>query len=137
MFSRDDFIIFLVILFLPLFLALFTHNQIPFSVEIKDKKEPYVKKISEIPAKVIWLDARTIDKFQTQHIPSAIHFELTNWEFSLEKLFAVYEPNFDIVVYCDASCTSSKEVAKRLRQELKVENIFYLEGGFTAWQNKK
>lgn len=137
MFTRHDCITFWVILLLPLFLAIFTHKQIVIRVESNDKRDPYAKQISEINERVIWLDARSEEKFQAEHIPAAIHFALKNWESSLEKLFAVYESNLSIVVYCDANCESSKDVAQRLRKELKVENIFYLEGGFAAWQNRK
>jgi hypothetical protein len=38
------------------------------------------------------------------------------------------------VVYCSSlSCNASREVARRLRREAQLPDVFVLEGGWEAW----
>ena len=42
------------------------------------------------------------------------------------------------VVYCSSlSCNASREVARRLRKEAQLSDVFVLEGGWEAWMKKK
>ncbi len=83
---------------------------------------------------LIWVDARTVDEFQTAHIPGAIPLNEDNWEEQLVNLLLVWEPGKPVVVYCDSGgCHSSKAVAQKLRSELQSEEVYHLQGGWEAW----
>jgi len=42
------------------------------------------------------------------------------------------------VVYCSSlNCNASREVARRLRDEAQLKNVFVLEGGWEEWLKKK
>jgi rhodanese-related sulfurtransferase len=47
-------------------------------------------------------------------------------------------PDKKVVVYCSAeSCNAAREVAKRLRDETQLKNVFVLQGGWEEWLKKK
>jgi len=85
---------------------------------------------------VIWLDARTLEEFEKDHIPGSIFFDENNWEAGVFALMEVWlgQPR-PIVIYCgSASCGTSKRIAERLRESLLEAEIYSLKGGWDAWQ---
>lgn len=82
---------------------------------------------------VLWLDSRKKSKFESAHVGNAIWVSFKDWEGSLMSIFENFEPGQNIVVYCNASCSTSRNIAKQLREELGQENIFFLKGGYEAW----
>ena len=51
------------------------------------------------------------------------------------QMLAVWSPEKRVVVYCGSeSCGSSREVARRLRNDAQLKNVFVLEGGWEAWK---
>lgn len=82
---------------------------------------------------VLWLDSRKKSKFESAHVENAIWVSFKDWEGSLMSIFENFEPGQNIVVYCNASCSTSRNIAKQLREELGQENIFFLKGGYEAW----
>ena len=55
----------------------------------------------------------------------------------LAKFLPNWSPDKRIVVYCSAeSCNAAGEVAKRLRDEAQLQNVFVLQGGWEEWQKK-
>jgi rhodanese-related sulfurtransferase len=43
-----------------------------------------------------------------------------------------------VVVYCSSlSCNAALEVAKRLRDEAQLKNVYVLEGGWEEWLKEK
>lgn len=84
---------------------------------------------------VIWLDARSIEAFEEEHIPGAIFFDESNWDSGVFALMEAWlsQPR-PIVIYCgSASCGTSKRVAERLRESLPEAEIYSLKGGWDAW----
>lgn len=84
---------------------------------------------------VIWLDARSMEEFEEDHIPGALYF---NEGSSDSVLFALMEAWLSeprpIVIYCgSASCGTSKRVAERLLESLPEAEIYSLKGGWGAW----
>ena len=86
---------------------------------------------------VIWVDARPDDEFASDHVPGAISLNEDRWNELLPQFLAVWVPGKKIVVYCSSlSCNASREVARRLRKEAQLSDVFVLEGGWEAWLKK-
>lgn len=84
----------------------------------------------------IWVDARSLEKYEQAHIPDAVFFDEDAWDDSLVDLMNRWltEPH-PIVVYCGSeSCGTSRRVAERLREALPDAEIYSLKGGWDAWQ---
>ena len=86
----------------------------------------------------IWVDARPEDEFDRQHVPGALLLNEDRWNELLPQMLAVWSPEKRIVVYCSSeSCGASREIARRLRQQAELKNVFVLEGGWEAWLGTK
>ena len=82
---------------------------------------------------VFWIDARTDEDFERGHLEGAILLNEERWEELLVEFLDAWIPDATTVVYCSSqACLRSHEVAERLREELGVEEIFALEGGWEA-----
>ena len=85
----------------------------------------------------IWLDARPDDEFANDHVPGAISLNEDRWNELLPQFLTVWTPGKKVVVYCSSlSCNASREVARRLRKEAQLSDVFVLEGGWEAWLKK-
>jgi rhodanese-related sulfurtransferase len=85
----------------------------------------------------IWVDARPDDEFANDHVPGAISLNEDRWNELLPQFLAVWAPGKKIIVYCSSlSCNASREVARRLRKEAQLSDVFVLEGGWEAWLKK-
>ena len=86
---------------------------------------------------VVWVDARPDDEFAHDHVPGALSLNEDRWNELLPQFLAVWSPGKKIVVYCSSlSCNASREVARRLRNEAQLPDVFVLEGGWEAWLKK-
>jgi rhodanese-related sulfurtransferase len=86
----------------------------------------------------IWVDARPDDEFARDHVPGAVSLNEDRWNELLPPFLAVWSPEKKIVVYCSSQgCNASREVARRLRAEAQLKNVFVLEGGWEAWLKEK
>jgi len=85
-------------------------------------------------AAALLVDARSEGAFEVAHIPEAVSLNETRWEDRLPIVFAAWKPGTRIVVYCDsAACGGSQDVARRLRRELGIDEIYVLKGGWQTW----
>lgn len=92
-----------------------------------------VAQAAQLDEPFLWIDARTAEEFAEGHIPGAIHVSEDNWEEGLFRLMEQWEGQA-LVVYCGSdACASSKQVARRLRQELGIDNAYSLYGGWELW----
>ncbi|MCM8542750.1 MAG: rhodanese-like domain-containing protein [Lentisphaeraceae bacterium] len=133
MLNKKEYIVIAVILLFPIIPSYFLSGSIILK-SIEDLSDPFGRKIEDVDkGNVLWLDARTQQKFEEKHIPGAILVNSKDWEGSLARLFEVFEPGKTIIVYCNKGCSSSRSVASRLRSELGQENIYYLFGGMDSW----
>ena len=83
----------------------------------------------------IWIDARPEEEFTREHIPGALLLNEDRWNELLPAMLAAWSPEKRVVVYCASeSCGSSREVARRLRNDAQLKNVFVLEGGWEAWK---
>ena len=87
---------------------------------------------------VIWVDARPDEEFAHDHVPGALPLNEDRWNELLPQFLAMWSPEKKVVVYCSSlSCNASREVARRLRKEAQLSDVFVLEGGWEAWFKKR
>jgi rhodanese-related sulfurtransferase len=87
---------------------------------------------------IIWVDARPDEEFARDHVPGALSLNEDRWNELLPQFLAAWSPGKKIVVYCSTlSCNASREVARRLRREAQLPDVFVLEGGWEAWLKKR
>ncbi len=80
------------------------------------------------------IDARPAADYEARHIPGALPLSGPRWEAELPPIIQAWRPGRRVVVYCDdAGCGASQEVARRLRRELGIDEVFVLNGGWGAW----
>jgi rhodanese-related sulfurtransferase len=85
----------------------------------------------------IWVDARPDEEFARDHVPGALSLNEDRWNELLPQFLAGWSPGEKVVVYCSSlSCNASREVARRLRKEAQLPDVFVLEGGWEAWVKK-
>lgn len=85
--------------------------------------------------RILWVDARSESEFEAGHIAGAILVNEDDWEAGLMRLFDVWDMEQILIIYCGAeACQSSLRVMERLRAELGEDEIYYLKGGWKAWQ---
>ncbi len=84
--------------------------------------------------RVLILDARAPSQFAEAHIPGALSLYPGNFDDDLVTVVDSWQPNLSIVIYCDdAQCRSSNVIARRIRDELGLDSIYLLEGGWSLW----
>ncbi len=83
---------------------------------------------------VLWADARPPAAFAAAHIPGAVNVTEADWEPSLAGFVGAWRPGQAVVVYCAGdTCDTSRSVAARLRRDLKLADVYVLQGGWEAW----
>jgi rhodanese-related sulfurtransferase len=86
----------------------------------------------------LWVDARPDVEFERDHIPAAVLLNEDRWNELLPQFLVTWSPEKRVVVYCSSqSCNASREVARRLRDEAQLKNVFVLQGGWEEWLKKK
>jgi rhodanese-related sulfurtransferase len=86
---------------------------------------------------VQWIDARSRAKYERTHIPGALLLNEDEWEKLVGPFLDAWDPDKMLVVYCDGgTCDASKSVAERIRNELKLGNVYVLKGGWEEWLGK-
>ena len=78
------------------------------------------------------------NEYQEDHIPNAISLNEDRWNEELPQFLAQWAPEKKVVVYCSTkSCNLAGDVARRLRDEAQLKNVFVLEGGWEEWLKKR
>jgi len=86
----------------------------------------------------IWIDARTDEEYARDHVLGAISLNEDHWNTLLPQFLASWSPDKKVIVYCSSlSCNASREIARRLRKEAQLQNVFVLEGGWEEWLKKR
>jgi rhodanese-related sulfurtransferase len=86
---------------------------------------------------ISWIDARSIEAFEMDHIPEAILLNEDHWEEHFDQFIQTWDGVSTLVVYCDSrTCAASKGVAERLKESLGFDEVFVLKGGWETWQNR-
>ena len=86
----------------------------------------------------IWVDARPDVEFERDHVPGAVQLNEDRWNELLPQFLAAWSPEKRVVIYCSSqSCNASREVARRLRDEAQLKNVFVLQGGWEEWLKRR
>jgi len=118
--------------------AIYFRNKISWQSPIPASELVTVEQARSCVANVIWVDARPYNEFERDHIPGAISLNEDRWNELLPQFLGQWSPEKKVVVYCSAeSCNASREVAKRLRDEAQLKDVFVLDGGWEGWLKNK
>ena len=87
---------------------------------------------------VLWIDARSVEKFEEQHIPGAILLNEFDWNALLmENYHVITNQDRPLVIYCGSySCKASTTIADKLRA-IRVPDVYVLKGGWDAWLTRR
>jgi 3-mercaptopyruvate sulfurtransferase SseA len=82
---------------------------------------------------VLWVDARA--GRQAGRIEDAVFLNAMEWESQLPAFFAAWSAEKTVIVY-DQNQESGEaaRVAGRLKDELKINPVYILKGGYQAWR---
>ena len=117
--------------------AIYFRNNISWRSAIAPSEMVTVDEARAWADAAIWVDARPDDEFARDHVPGALSLNEDQWNDLLPQFLAVWSPGKKIVIYCSSlSCNASREVARRLRKEAQLSDVFVLEGGWEAWLKK-
>ena len=95
--------------------------------------------VQALPAEdVLYLDARTREHYEEDHIPGALLLDEGEWDSLLLDVLTAWQPGMTVIVYCDSRlCDASHHVAKRLRDEMGWEDVYVLHGGWETWLDRR
>jgi rhodanese-related sulfurtransferase len=118
--------------------AIYYRNQVSWQTPPRSPDEITLAQAESWGAKTFWLDARADDQFARDHIPGALLLNEDRWNELLPAALAAWTPERNIVVYCSSeACHASRQIARRLREETGLKNVYVLSGGWEAWQQAK
>ena len=131
---RQTFLL-LVLAFVPAIgHALYERGRISWSEQALTEHEVTLQQARDWGDSVMWVDARPDDQFQQPHIPGAILLNEDRWNELLPQMLNAWSPDKRTVVYCSTqTCALSHVVARRLREEAGLTNVFVLHGGWEKW----
>ena len=134
-----DCILLLLLAALPALLAGWFHPKRPaWEWHKPGVAEIDVNEVTRWLPPVLWVDARTVEAYQSRHVPGAVLLNENEWEQQLPGFLEAWQPNSKIVVYCDSqACDASQAVALRLQRELKLGDVHVLKGGWAEWLKTK
>ncbi len=114
--------------------AVYYGDKAPWNAPAVAKDEVELAQAQAWGAAVLWVDARPQAQFDADHIPDAVLLNEDNWNALLPPFLNTWAPDKRVVVYCSSqSCAASHEVARRLREEAGLPNVYVLHGGWETW----
>jgi len=110
------------------------HPKRPIAVEEQPESgDVFLEDVLAWGAPVRWIDAREEEAFEQGHLKDAYHLSPANWNTQSGEFFLSLNGGERIVIYCaDSSCGSSRQIANRLRNELGIQDVYVLQGGWSA-----
>ncbi len=120
---------------IPALLAAFINKNAPvWSPDRLLEGETNIEIIASWQTEPLWVDARSGADFASDHIPRAALLNEDDWDSLLPAFLEAWKPGLKTVVYCSSfQCNASSAVAARLREELGLEEVYVLKGGWEAW----
>ena len=114
--------------------AVYYRDRVSWNAPAVGKDEATLEQVQSWGDAVMWIDARPAVQFEREHIPNALLLNEDSWDELLPPMLAAWSPEKRIVVYCSSqSCAASHEVARRLREEAELKEVYVLHGGWEAW----
>ena len=118
--------------------AIYFRNKVSWESRDRASEMVAIEQAQSWDGNAIWVDARPDSEFEQDHIPGAILLNEDRWDELLPVFLAQWSPDKKVVVYCSSqSCNASREVARRLRDEAGLKDVFVLQGGWEAWRESK
>ncbi len=118
--------------------AVYFRHKISWQSAVLPSELVTVDQARTLSGNAIWVDARPDEEFARDHVPGALSLNEDRWNELLPQFLAVWSPGKKVVVYCSSlSCNASREIARRLRREAQLPDVFVLEGGWEAWLKRK
>jgi rhodanese-related sulfurtransferase len=118
--------------------ALYFRDNISWQTPIPASEMVTVTQASAWGENAIWVDARPDVEFERDHVPGAVQLNEDRWNELLPQFLAAWSPEKRVVIYCSSqSCNASREVARRLRNEAQLKNVFVLQGGWEEWLKRR
>jgi rhodanese-related sulfurtransferase len=100
----------------------------------KALREVGIKEARSKQTEFVWVDVRNSERFESAHIPGAVHFSEAEAEAGLEAVRRVWKSSRKLGVYGEGIGSDRAErVAKLLKTELGTREVYLLEGGWAAW----
>jgi rhodanese-related sulfurtransferase len=87
----------------------------------------------ELGEKAVWVDARARKKFEQGSVPGAVLLNEEEWDAQVPKFLDAWDPEKTIIVFGERGSDAGEGIAHRLREELKIENVRVLHGGYEEW----
>ncbi|MEP6604134.1 MAG: rhodanese-like domain-containing protein [Spartobacteria bacterium] len=118
--------------------AIYFRDKAPWQARVAASQIVDVDLARSWGANVLWVDARPDDQFEAGHVPDAILLNEDRWNELLPQFLAHWSPDKKVVVYCSTkSCNLASDVARRLREEAQLKDVFVLSGGWEQWLKTK
>jgi rhodanese-related sulfurtransferase len=118
--------------------AIYFRDKVSWQSPIPPSESVTVAQAQAWGANAIWVDARPDEEFTRDHVPGAISLNEDRWNELLPQFLITWSPEKKIVVYCSSqSCNASREVARKLRSEAQLKDVFVLQGGWEEWLKAK
>ena len=113
--------------------ALFHPGMPSWDVKVLKKDEVLLSTVLGWKQPVLWIDARSREEYEGNHISGALLLNEDEWDTLLPLLLDAWSPDRVSVVYCDSrQCSSSHQVTRRLR-ETGIQPVYVLKGGWHSW----
>jgi rhodanese-related sulfurtransferase len=136
-----DVLVLMIVAAVPAVVAGFVHPHRPAWSVVEQPvaaDELTVEQVTKLGDDAIWVDARSASAFEAGHVPGALLLNELDWDNQLPGVLRKWEPGMTVVVYCDSSaCSASHGVAKRLREQVQLDRVYVLHGGWAAWPGEK
>ena len=118
--------------------ALYFRDKVSWQTPIPASEMVTVTQARAWGGNAIWVDARPDVEFERDHVPGAVQLNEDRWNELLPQFLATWSPEKRVVIYCSSqSCNASREVARRLRDEAQLKNVFVLQGGWEEWVKRR
>jgi rhodanese-related sulfurtransferase len=125
----------LVLAFVPAIgQAIYFRDKVSWQAPVPPSEMVTVEQARAWGDNAIWVDARPEEDFSREHVPGAVPLNEDHWNELLPPFLATWSPEKKVVVYCSTqSCNLALEVARRLRNEAQLKDVFVLQGGWEEW----
>jgi rhodanese-related sulfurtransferase len=118
--------------------AIYFRDKVSWQSPIPPSESVTVAQAQAWGANAIWADARPDEEFARDHVPGAISLNEDRWNELLPQFLATWSPEKKVVVYCSSQgCNASREVARKLRNEAQLKDVFVLQGGWEEWLKRE
>jgi rhodanese-related sulfurtransferase len=113
---------------LPAVLTLLLHPQaLAWNTQILAEGEVSLAIVQAWNKPVLWVDARSPEKYARKHMEGAVNLYAEEFDQQIGAFLDQWSPGHRVVVYCDSgACGASKEIARRLQEELQIEEVYVL-----------